>query len=390
MIEADDFMDAAQARGFGLWTGVPCSYLQPFIDRVAGSDRLAYVPASNEGDAVAIAAGSEVAGTPAIAMMQNSGLGNAVNPLTSLAFTHRIPMLLIVTLRGEPGGPADEPQHALMGSITLRMLELMQIRWDWFPEDAQAVEACLDEACAWMRRERLPYCLVMRKGAVASVAAPARRSGPPCHAPAAGAPAGDELAAHPAVHTRREVLAFLQQATGPRDVLLATTGYTGRELCALADRPEQLYLVGAMGCASSMGLGMALAQPDLRIVVLDGDGALLMRMGALAAIGRMAPPNLVHVLLDNGVHESTGGQETVSRSVQIGAIARACGYRRVRVVSRLADLEQALGDGTGLSFLRLPIVRGVPADLPRPAITPVEATDRLRAHLRRPATEETP
>ncbi|VFM96378.1 MAG: phosphonopyruvate decarboxylase [Candidatus Kentron sp. G] len=126
MISAETFIHLAAERGFSLYTGVPCSYLKPLIDRVIADDRSHYVPAANEGDAVAIAAGAELGGMRGIAMMQNSGLGNAVNPLTSLTHTLRIPVLLIITLRGEPGGPEDEPQHELMGAITTAMLESMQ------------------------------------------------------------------------------------------------------------------------------------------------------------------------------------------------------------------------------------------------------------------------
>jgi phosphonopyruvate decarboxylase len=125
---------------------------------------------------------------------------------------------------------------------------------------------------------------------------------------------------------RRDYLAAVQAVAGERDILIATTGFTGRELYALDDRSNQIYLVGAMGCASSVGLGLALARPDLRVTVLDGDGAALMRMGALAAIGYQRPSNLLHVMLDNGLHESTGGQATVSPSVDFAAVAAASGY----------------------------------------------------------------
>lgn len=133
MIKAESFAEAVKKRGFGLWTGVPCSYLKPFINFVIDDPEQQYVAAANEGDAVAIAAGAQLGGLRAIAMFQNSGLGNAVNPLTSLTYTFKIPILLIVTLRGEPGGAPDEPQHKLMGEITERMLDLMEIPGNIFP-----------------------------------------------------------------------------------------------------------------------------------------------------------------------------------------------------------------------------------------------------------------
>jgi phosphonopyruvate decarboxylase len=170
MIEAELFVDAARDRGFGLWSGVPCSYLTPFINYVIDAPGIRYVPAANEGDAVAIAAGSRLGGVPGIALFQNSGLGNAVNPLTSLTHTSRIPILIITTLRGEPGGPADEPQHALMGAITTSLLELMDIPWEYFPGEAEDVQPALDRALLHLNGSRSPYAFVMRKGGVSPYA----------------------------------------------------------------------------------------------------------------------------------------------------------------------------------------------------------------------------
>lgn len=377
MIAAESFTRAARRLGFSLWTGVPCSYLQPLINQAIGDPGLCYIPASNEGDAVAIAAGFELGGELAVVMCQNSGLGNAVNPLSSLTHTHRIPLLLIVSLRGDPEGGHDEPQHELMGAITTRLLETLQIPWRYFPTDETRIESCLDEAKAWMRTERRPYCLVMRKASVAPVAVPTAHSATlrPLSAEA------DDCAQAPTA-TRGAMLRVLQRNTSERDIVLATTGYTGRELYALDDRRNQLYLVGAMGCVSSLALGLALARPDLRVIALDGDGALLMRLGALAAIGHAAPPNLVHILLDNGQHESTGGQQTVSGGIRLACIASACAYPRALTVSGTEALEAQLqARKAGPVFIRALIAPGVPENLPRPAIPPVEVTERLRSHL---------
>ncbi|MBN8280537.1 MAG: phosphonopyruvate decarboxylase, partial [Gammaproteobacteria bacterium] len=167
MIQAEQFIAAAAARGLTLYSGVPCSYLTPFINHAIGSRAIRYVPAANEGDAVAIGAGAGLGGRPAVVMFQNSGLGNAVNPLTSLTHTFRLPVLLIVTWRGEPGGAVDEPQHELMGAITPGLLDLMGIRHELFPDTEAAVGPALDRALAHMAAERRPYALVMRKGSVA-------------------------------------------------------------------------------------------------------------------------------------------------------------------------------------------------------------------------------
>ena len=167
---------------------------------------------------------------------------------------------------------------------------------------------------------------------------------------------------------------------------MATTGYTGRELAACADRDNQFYMVGSMGCASSLGLGLALAQPGRRVLVLDGDGALLMRLGALATVGYERPDNLVHLVLDNECHESTGGQATVSHSVDFGAVAAACGYpsvARARTPEQVAGLLRRPQPGPG--FIHVKTRPGAPADLPRPAVAPPEVARRLRAFLRRTA-----
>jgi phosphonopyruvate decarboxylase len=375
MIEAGQFIAAATARGFGLYTGVPCSYLTPFINHVINAHDLRYVGAANEGDAIAIAAGAELGGVPAVVMFQNSGLGNAVNPLTSLTWTFRIPVLVIVTWRGQPGGAADEPQHELMGQITPQMLELMGIPWSLFPDAEGDIAPVLDRACEHMRTERRPYALVMRKGSVVETALEARV------APAVPRRAGGVMEAR-TVATRRQMLVAVQAALKPDDVVIATTGYSGRELYALGDRACQLYMVGSMGCAASFGLGLALARPDKRIVVIDGDGAALMRLGAFTTLGTERPRNLLHVLLDNGIHESTGGQSTVSRNVDFCAVASACGYPRTLAASDPDELREYVDwRAPGLRFIHVPIRPGIRDALPRPTITPAEVAARLREYL---------
>jgi len=374
MIEAGAFIRRAGAHGFSLYAGVPCSYLKPFINYVIDDDNLRYVGAANEGDAIAVAAGAELAGQRGVVMFQNSGFGNTVNPLTSLTHTFRIPVLIIVTLRGEPGGPADEPQHELMGRITSDLLDLLGIAWDWFPTEEDAIEPVLERAVTTMDNERRSFALIMRKGSVAPHALQS--------APAARPPAPRIIAAVQPTAQRTEMLRAVQACVDPDTIVIASTGYTGRELYALDDRPGQLYMVGSMGCAVSLGLGIALACPNRRIVVLDGDGALLMRLGALAMLGVERPPNLVHVLFDNGIHESTGGQTTLSPTVDFCAVAAACGYPAVVTAANPDELGVQLAATSGqLAFIHTPTVPGVPRDLPRPTITPAEVADRLRDHI---------
>ena len=386
MIEAKSFVETAKLAGFSLYTGVPCSYVKPFINYVIDAPDLSYIGAANEGDAVAIAAGAELGGKRAIAMMQNSGLGNAVSPLTSLNAIFRIPTLLIVTLRGEPGGPKDEPQHELMGQITTKMLETMNVGWSYFPTEESEVASAIEKAVSHMAKTELPYAFVMKKD---SVAAHKLTSKPTARDIPSGPVTGPSFPANVADRpSRTEALRAVQKATagaagGTPDLVVATTGYTGRELYACEDRPNQLYMVGSMGCASTFALGLAWARPERRVVVLDGDGALLMRMGCLATIGYERPKNLVHVLLDNEAHDSTGTQSTVTHSVDLSACARACGYPTVERIATTDELEKALADRTdGLRFLHVKTKPGAPADLPRPKITPREVANRLRAHIK--------
>ncbi|MBX9605024.1 MAG: phosphonopyruvate decarboxylase, partial [Gammaproteobacteria bacterium] len=168
-----------------------------------------------------------------------------------------------------------------------------------------------------------------------------------------------------------------------RTVIIATTGFTGRELYALADRPQHFYMVGSMGCASSLGLGLALARPDLRVVVVDGDGAALMRMGNLATVGAYNPPNLVHVVLDNEAHDSTGAQATVTACTDFASVAAACGYARVLRSDDVRELQDLLAapSAAGASFAHVKIATGARDDLPRPKITPPEVRARLMRHI---------
>jgi phosphonopyruvate decarboxylase len=377
MIEASDFIGPAKAMGFNRWAGVPCSFLTPFINSVIDDTEMTYISAANEGDAVAAAAGAALAGERAVAMMQNSGLGNAVSPLSSLNWVFRIPVLLIVTLRGEPGLP-DEPQHELMGQITGRILGELQIPWTWFPREADAVEGALTVATWNMDRTGLPYAFVMKKGSVEKSELKSRwrpASGP---APIDGA---EFLQGEPELTRHQALAAVVDQTPEHEAVVVGTTGFTGRELFAIADRPNQLYMVGSMGCASSFALGLSLALPQRRVVVADGDGAALMRMGNLATVGAYGAENFRHLLLDNSVHESTGGQSTVSEAISFAGVARACGYREAAEGLSAADLDGFLRCKAGPALLHLKTRRGVPEGLPRPDVKPRAVKRRLMEHL---------
>jgi phosphonopyruvate decarboxylase len=263
-----------------------------------------------------------------------------------------------------------------MGAITTDMLALMQIPWEYFPVADAEIAGCLERAVAHMDTHGTPYALVMRKGSVA----PAKlQSTPVVRTPA---PYDEGVAV--AMASRHEVLQAVQEAAPANSVIVATTGYTGRELYACGDHANQIYMVGSMGCAVSMGLGIALAQPQRPVIVLDGDGAALMRLGAQSIVGYEAPQNLTHVLLDNAIHESTGGQATVARSVSFPAIAAASGYNEVHSMAEphaVGELLATTNASQGARFVHVPTLAGVPENLPRPSVTPAEVAQRLRKFL---------
>ena len=379
MIEASAFIDAASAHGLSFWSGVPCSYLTPLINRVASTAGagLDYVGAASEGEAVAIASGAWLGGRGGVVICQNSGLGNAVNPLTSLNHPFRIPLLMVVTWRGQPGIP-DEPQHALMGRITQDLLTLCDVPNLPFPQSDAAILPALAAAQTRFDADSLPFALVMEQGSVAdeALSEPARRL----------SPRGlmYDLRAH---GDRPSRIALLERMLGllpEQAAVIATTGKSGRELFTLSDRPQHLYQVGSMGGASGMALGIAMTRPQRRVVVLDGDGAALMKLGALATIGAQRPANLLHVLLDNGVHDSTGGQSTVSASVDFAAVALACGYAAAWSVDDAAGFDQAMRaalEVEGPALVHARISPGSLKTLGRPTVPPHEVARRFRDFL---------
>jgi phosphonopyruvate decarboxylase len=376
MIDAETFLRSAKARDLNFFTGVPCSFLTPLINRVISDGDSNYVGATSEGEAVGIAAGAWLAGRENAMMCQNSGLGNAVNPLTSLNHPFRIPTLLIVTWRAEPG-TSDEPQHELMGRITPRLLDVMTIPHRPFPTAEGEVDGAVDEAMAHMHEHCTPFAFIMAKNSVA----PEALTPPPAVPPSPGD--FQDLSAGGQSIPRAQALEKLLDVIPDEAAVIATTGKCGRELFTLADRPQHLYQVGSMGCASSMGLGVAI-NTEHTVVVIDGDGAALMKLGSLATIGAQAPRNLVHVLLDNGVHDSTGGQPTVSPGVDFSAVANACGYPKAHTCNDLEGFGQALAAawrGDGPHFIHMRIVPGSMAKLGRPTLAPTTIARRFRDFL---------
>ncbi|MFF5970027.1 phosphonopyruvate decarboxylase [Streptomyces sp. NPDC012769] len=370
-----DVVDAFLSADFGPFTGVPCSFLGPVISCLEQEHPESYLLAHNEGEAVALAAGARLAGRRPVVILQNSGLGNTVNPLTSLTHTLRVPVLLLVTWRGRPGHP-DEPQHELMGRITPRLLDEMEVRHEPLPADPAELRARLAVAAEHMDRTGLPFAFVVPQRAIAPYAALGEGR-------TARHAAGDA-----GLLSRAEAIGEVMRVLDDRALVVATTGKTARELERDWDRPGNLYVVGSMGCASSVALGVALhTSPDRPVVVLDGDGSALMRLEAIAGIGHHSPARLVHVVLDNAAYESTGGQPTSSPGVDFARIALACGYRGAEDVDDGPGLRgavaAALASADGPRLIRMRIAPGSDPRLGRPALRPPESAARFQKELAR-------
>ncbi len=379
MIEARALLARLRALGYSFFSGVPCSFLTPLINAVINDRELDYVGATSEGEAIGINLGASLAGRKTVTLCQNSGLGNAINPLTSLNHPFRIPTLLVTTWRGEPG-LADEPQHELMGRITQRMLDTLEIPWLPFPEEQGEMDAALDEADASMRERQLPFAFILKKDTFATCALEPRAAAATVKAHARLLPFDS-----PSLRlTRSKAIAHILRFCTDDDAIVATTGKTGRELFTVSDRPGNLYVVGGMGTASAIGLGIAHTLPGQRVIILDGDGAALMKMGTLATIGHYQPERLIHIILDNETHDSTGGQATVSPTVDFARIAAAAGYRNVFSAERAEDLAACLAEmcpNAGPSLLHLKIRPGSLEKLGRPAVKPPAIKERFMRYL---------
>ncbi|MGC5328313.1 phosphonopyruvate decarboxylase [Brevibacillus sp. SYSU BS000544] len=374
MLDTNKFGEALHDLGFSFFSGVPCSFLKNLINYAI--NRCDYIMAANEGDAVAIASGAFLGGRKAVVLMQNSGLTNAVSPLVSLNYPFEIPLLGFISLRGEPG-LADEPQHELMGQITTQLLELMQVKWEYLSTDLVEAKGQLKVANQYVE-QNTPFFFVVRKGTFAEEIL--EEVIPPNHVnPIKMASQREDQ-----LPTRQEALRVIHAAQENNTVLIATTGKTSRELYEIQDACNQLYMVGSMGCVSSLGLGLALSQKELDTIIIDGDGSVLMRMGSLATNGYYHPTNMLHIMLDNHAHDSTGGQRTVSNHINFVDIAAACGYQKSIYVHTLEELQCFIHNwqqSHGLTFLYMRIKKGSPQFLARPKIKPFEVKERLQKYI---------
>lgn len=299
MLDTRKFGELCKQSGFTFFAGVPCSFLNPLLNYAI--NECDYVQAANEGEAVAVAAGAVIGGRKAVVLMQNSSLTNASSPLTSLIYPFRIPLLGFVSLRGEPDAN-DEPQHELMGKITTKWLTLMDIEWEFLSQEFEEAVIQLRRAAEVIEKNK-PFFFVVKKGTFKETELQEQKQKTNKNVIKVRKNREDECPA------RISALQVIQSHAGEKNILLATTGKSGRELYQLKDGPNQLYMVGSMGCVSSLALGLSLTRADKRVIAIDGDGALLMRMEALATNGYYSPANLLHILLDNESHDSTGGAE---------------------------------------------------------------------------------
>ncbi|GAB1484333.1 phosphonopyruvate decarboxylase [Treponema sp.] len=366
MIDTVQFGTLLKSEGFDFYSGVPCSFLKDLINYAVND--CDYVMAANEGDAVAICAGAQVAGRKTVVLMQNSGLGNAVSPLTSLNAIFRIPVLGFVSLRGETG-LGDEPQHELMGTITDALLDAMKIDWAYLSDDPEQAAAQVKKANGIIDSGKT-FFFIVKKGTFSKVSLKDEK----------------KLIEPAGLPDRTSMLKAVREAASSSSVLLATTGFTGRELYELGDDERNFYMVGSLGCLSSFGLGLSLARPEQEVIVLDGDGSTLMRMGALPVVASYKPKKLLHILLDNAAHESTGGQFTVSAGVDWTSLAKAAGYSQVQEARTKEELEkivQTFNLNGGLCFVHARIRQGVPEQLGRPKTKPYEVAARLTSFLKK-------
>lgn len=372
MIQPKDFIERLRAGGVDFFAGVPDSLLKNLCAYITDNvSRENNIIAANEGGAVALAAGYHLAtGKTGCVYMQNSGEGNAVNPLLSLmdADVYRMPLLLVIGWRGEPG-VHDEPQHVKQGKVTLSLLDAMGIPYAVLDENW---EGQVDEALRVISETNGIYALIVRKGMFEEYKL-------------------QNQVVSDWVLGREEAIKIVVDKLRDDDIVVSTTGMISRELFEYREAKHQghahdFLTVGSMGHASQIALGIALQKPERRVVVFDGDGALLMHMGGLAIIGDYAPKNLVHIVFNNGAHDSVGGQPTVGQKIDVEAIAKAVGYADVISVDSQMSLMAAMNHVNcavieGVSLINVNVRKGNRKDLGRPTTTPQENKNALMEEL---------
>lgn len=363
-LDPEDFYGLLKEKGMDFYTGVPDSLLKDFCAYVTdNAPKDKHIIAANEGAAVSLATGYHLATRKyPVVYMQNSGFGNTVNPLLSLCDpkVYSIPMLLLIGWRGEPG-KKDEPQHLVQGKVMSSLLTDLGIQFEVLPDYIEGARESVETALHYMERRNGPYAFLVKRQTFTSYKL--KNLEPNRH----------QL-------TREQALRHIVNEVGNWDVLVATTGFASRELYELReekgqDHRREFLTVGSMGHSSAIALGVALAKPSRQVICLDGDGACLMHMGSMATIGTSEPQNFKHILLNNGSHDSVGGQPTRGFDVNFCQVARSCGYKHAWTVSTPEEITEGikkLRQVDGPAFLEILVNKGARKNLGRPKSSPVQ------------------
>lgn len=364
MIRPETFYGWLSGNHIDFFCGVPDSLLKDICAYITDNTQQGnHIITANEGNAVALAAGYHMATQKVpLVYMQNSGLGNAMNPLLSLTDrqVYNIPLLLMIGWRGEPG-VKDEPQHITQGEITLQILETARVPYSILSRDEKEAGEQVQHAMAEINRTNVPFAIVVRKGTFEKYSI-------------------KKSVATEYPLSREEVIKQIVDQLKGDEVVVSTTGKTSRELFECRESLGQPHYtdfltVGSMGHSSQIALGIAISKPDRRVICLDGDGALLMHMGGLAITGNVSPNNYVHIVINNGAHESVGGQPTVGFNIDIASVAKASGYVSATSVSTARGLNDALASirsKTCPALIEVKVRVGSREDLGRPTIRPVD------------------
>lgn len=373
MIRPEYFYNTLKGMGIDFYTGVPDSLLKDICAYITDhADRKNNVIAANEGGAVGLAAGYHLAtGNIPVVYMQNSGLGNTVNPLMSLTDSdvYRIPVLLVIGWRGEPG-VHDEPQHVKQGKTTLPLLDAMEIRHEIMSGDEAELEKQLAGGVRYMKETGRAFALVVKKGTFGKYKL-------------------QNGTHNPYTMEREEAIKAVAGAMDVKDIVVSTTGKISRELfehrTATGEGHSRDFLtVGSMGHASQIALGIALNRPERNVYCFDGDGAAIMHMGGMGIVASMLPGNFYHIVFNNGAHDSVGGQPTIGFGIDLPKIAAGCGYKTVMSVATRSELDTILPTLTTLPaplLLEIKVKKGSRDDLGRPTTTPVENKEALMSFL---------
>jgi phosphonopyruvate decarboxylase len=376
MLSPEFFFRALKEERINFFSGVPDSLLKNICAYITDNtiDKN-HIIAANEGNALSLGIGYHLATNKLpLVYMQNSGLGNIVNPLLSLADTdvYAIPMLLMIGWRGEPN-VKDEPQHKKQGRITIELLESMGIKYQILSSNTSNAEAekIIQEAVSYAQKNNTPYALVVRKGSFENYKLKSDTKGD-----------------FPLL--REQAIKLIVDRLSEKDIVVSTTGVTSRELFeyreALGQGHEKDFLtVGGMGHANQIALGIALQKPDRQVFCFDGDGAMLMHMGSLAINANTRCSNFKHIIFNNGAHDSVGGQPTVAYKIDVEAIANAVGYDMVLQANNEYEIKNALKElqqFNGMVLLEIRVNKGFRSDLGRPTTTPLENKKALMDFVR--------